>query len=285
MTDVVAQLSGPLVHGSDSPAPVVLTAGGSAANTAAWLAATGTPTVLVGRVGVDLAGDAAVSALERVGVMVRLARDPHRATGTCIVLVSPEGERTMIPDAGANAGLARSDLPAELLDGSTHLHLSGYAFLNEGSRDAALHALQVARAAGSSVSLDAASAGPIRAVGARRFLDWVSGVDTLLANADEAQALTGLADPEAAARALTASFPAVVVKLGAQGAVWAARGHEAVVRVAALPVEVVDSTGAGDAFAAGWLPVRLAAGDPAAALAAGCALAARAVTRVGARPA
>ena len=129
------------MHGSDSPAPVVLTAGGSAANTAAWLAATGTPTVLVGRVGADLAGDAAVSALERVGVTVHLARDPDRPTGTCIVLVSPEGERTMVPDAGANAALARSDVPAGLFDPASHLHLSGYALLNDGSRDAARHAI------------------------------------------------------------------------------------------------------------------------------------------------
>ena len=83
---------------------------------------------------------------------------------------------------------------------------------------------------------------------------------------------------------MSESFPEVVVKLGAQGALWAGRERRTVVRAAARPVEVVDSTGAGDAFAAGWLPVWLAAGDPAAALAAGCALAARAVTQVGARP-
>ena len=108
MTDVVAQLSGPLVHGSDSPAPVVLTAGGSAANTAAWLAcdghAHGARRSRRGRTW--RATQRSPRSRARRG-QVRLARDPDRPTGTCIVLVSPEGERTMVPDAGANAGLVR----------------------------------------------------------------------------------------------------------------------------------------------------------------------------------
>lgn len=284
MTDVVARLRGPLVTGSDSPAPVLLTAGGSAANTAAWLAVSGTPTVFVGRVGADRAGDAAVAALEGAGVVCRVVRDPSRPTGTCIVLVSPEGERTMVPDAGANAGLRPEDVPLGLLVPGAHLHLSGYALLNEESRTAARHAIDAARAAGATVSVDAASAGPLAAVGPETFLGWVEGVDALLTNADEAQTLSAVDDPADAARALTAYAREVVVKLGADGALRAGRGDAELVRAPAERVDVVDSTGAGDAFAAGWLPAWLSRADPAQALAAGCALAAKAVTQLGARP-
>src|SRR5699024_5666389 len=109
MLDVLARLPGPLARGSDTPAPVTMLAGGSAANTAAWLAHAGLPAEFVGRVGDDLAGTAARAALDAAGVTPRLRRHPQLATGTCIVLVDPSGERTMIPDAGANAALEPGD--------------------------------------------------------------------------------------------------------------------------------------------------------------------------------
>lgn len=284
MTDVVATLIQPLVHGSDSPAPVRLIAGGSAANTAAWLASAGHHVTLVGRVGADPAGETARAILERAGVRTRLAVDPDLPTGTCIVLVSPDGERSMIPDSGANAALSSSDIPPELFDPSTHLHVVGYALLNEGSRGAALHAIKLARSAGATVSIDPSSTGPLTTLGPEMFLSWVDGTDILLANADEARTLTGLDDPATSATKLTSTFTEVVVTLGSGGALWASRSHPEPVHVAAQPVEVVDSTGAGDSFAAGYLPAALNGADPRAALTAGCALAAHAVTHTGARP-
>ena len=106
----------------------------------------------------------------------------------------------------------------------------------------------------------------------------------MLANADEASVLTGCAEPSDAARALAETFPVVVVKLGADGALVAARESSSVVRRPAPPVAVVDSTGAGDAFAAGFLPRWRSGSDLAAALDAGNALGATVVTRHGARP-
>jgi ribokinase len=109
-----------------------------------------------------------------------------------------------------------------------------------------------------------------------------NGVGLVLPNALEAATLAGREDPVAAARALARSFPEVVVTLGEEGALWT-DGRE-LVRVDAEPAEVVDSTGAGDAFAAGLLSARLRGADPERALRAGCALAARAVASPGARP-
>jgi ribokinase len=278
MVDVVTRLSGPVAPGSDSPARIAFDGGGQAANTAAWLALAGAPVTLVARVGEDAPGRAAVAELEALGVGARVAVDGGRPTGTCVVVVAADGERTMFPDAGANGALAPEDLPGDLLAAGSHLHVSGYAVLRDGSREAALSAIERAGSAGMSVSLDPSSAA-LLSEGLERL---GRGIGLLVPNALEAAALTGRHDPVAAARSLAESFPEVVVTLGEEGALWT-DGSE-LVRVAAEPAEVVDTTGAGDAFAAGLLAARLRGAGASEALSAGCALAARAVATSGARP-
>jgi sugar/nucleoside kinase (ribokinase family) len=280
VTDVLAVYSGPLATGTDTAATVSLTAGGSAANTAAWLAAAGTPVTLVGVVGADAAGADRLAELDAAGVDHAVRRVPDAATGTVVVL-SESGERTMLCDRGANALLSTVDVDAALdgAAGAAHLHLSGYVLFDGASRAAGLHALDAARARGLTTSVDAASAGPLRRVGAAAFLEWIRGTDLLLANADEAVALTGSADP---AR-LAGPVGHAVVKRGADGAGWAAAGA-GTHWIAAQPATVLDVTGAGDAFAAGLLSAWLAGADPADALRAGALLGARAVSRTGARP-
>ena len=285
MVDVVAAAVEPLAHASDTEARVRWTGGGAAANVAAWLAAGDVPVALVARAGADVAGRGAVAELAAAGVDARVALDDERATGTCVVVIGADGERTMLPDRGANLALAPDDLPAGLFRRGGHLHLSGYVLLHDGPRAAGLCALDHAHEAGMTISIDPASAAPLRACGVDRVLDWIAGADTLLPNRDEARVLTGEDDAEAAARALAARADAreVVVTLGAEGALWT-DGRD-VVRVNAPRVaEVVDTTGAGDAFAAGWLAARRGGADPRAALTAACALGARAVARAGARP-
>jgi sugar/nucleoside kinase (ribokinase family) len=277
MTDVVASLSGPVAQASDTPARVVQRGGGAGANVAAWLARAGATVTLIGRVGDDVAGRELAEGLRSEGVDVRLATDPARPTGTCIVLVEPGGERSMLPDAGANAGLEAVPLP----DDATHLHLAGYALLHPGSRPAARAMLAEATARGIAVSVDPSSTAPLIRARSAAFFEWIQGAQLLLPNRDEAATLTGMPDPKASARALTAHAGEVVVKLGAQGALWT-DGNEQV-RAPAVDVQVVDTTGAGDAFAAGLLAARLAGAGPADALGAGCALAAEAVGRAGAR--
>jgi len=283
MVDVVAAAAAPLAHASDTEARVRWTGGGAAANVAAWLAAGGVPVALVARAGDDVAGRGAVAELAAAGVDVRVALDAERPTGTCVVVIGADGERTMLPDRGANLALAVGDLPAELFVDGGHLHLSGYVLLHDGPRPAGLAALERARAAGMTISVDPASAAPLRAAGVEAVLGWIAGADVLLPNRDEATVLTGEADPERAARALVAvaSVREVVVTLRAEGALWTDGAR--VVRAAPVDVDVVDTTGAGDAFAAGWLAARRDGADAGEALAAACALGARAVGRVGAR--
>jgi sugar/nucleoside kinase (ribokinase family) len=279
MFDVVARLSGPLAPGSDAHAVIRFHGGGSAANTAAWLAEAGAEPLLVGRVGDDERGTTMRDELRADGVEAVLAVDPELPTGTCIVLVGPDGERTMAPDAGANDALSDSDLSDDLLAQAGHLHVAGYALLRSGSRPAAREAISRALERGIGVSVDPSSA----ALLSPDFLDHAEGAGLLLPNVEEARALSGERDPERAARVLAARFGEVVVTLGADGALWTDGGE--VLRCEAVPVEaLVDSTGAGDAFAAGLLAARMGGADPAEALAAGAALAAQAVARPGGRP-
>jgi ribokinase len=279
MVDVVTRLSVPLAPGSDAPAVVRFYGGGSAANTAAWLAQAGAEPVLVGRVGDDERGHGVRDELRAAGVDAVLVADPELPTGTCVVIVGPDGERTMAPDAGANDGLSDADLSDDLLGAGGHLHVAGYALLRPGSRPAARAAISRALEHGMTVSVDPSSA----ALLSPEFLDHADGAGLLLPNLDEARMLSGEGDPERAARALAGRFGEVVVTLGADGALWT-DGRE-IVRADAVPVEAaVDSTGAGDAFAAGLLAARLDGAAPADALAAGARLAAEAVARPGGRP-
>jgi ribokinase len=282
MTDVIACLPGPLAVGSDTPAGVSFLGGGSAANTASWLAAAGVPAVIVGRVGDDDRGRTAQTMLRDSGVQLAVAVDRYRSTGVCVVLIGESGERTMVPDAGANAGLQPTELPNELFVAGSHLHVSGYALLRTTVRPTALAAISLARERGLTVSVDASSAALIRAVGSTEFLSWIGRPTPVFANAEEARALSGHIAAVDAARALSFHCGQAVVKLGAEGALWAEDGRATL--VSTTPLRMLDATGAGDAFAAGFLAARLGGIDPLLAIRLAHAYAARAVMQLGGRP-
>jgi ribokinase len=281
MVDVVARMAGPLATGSDTPAEISRRPGGAGANVAAWLGVCDLPVTLVARAGDDAAGRDCIEKLRGHGVDVAgVTLDRDRPTGTCVVLVDPDGERSMLPDAGANAALAAADLPPDAFAAGRHLHLAGYTLLRDGPpREAALEALRRARANGMTISLDPSSAAPVARLGAARFLDLAGHPDAIFPNRDEATALTGAADPVAAARALSAHAREVVVTLGARGALWTDGRVVLDAPATESPARVRDTTGGGDAFAAGFLAAWLDGVAPAAALAAGNALAARALGR------
>ena len=151
----------------------------------------------------------------------RHRRRDRRADGRAHDAPRPRRQRRAAP----------ADLPVDELRAATHLHLSGYTLLDPGSRAAGLVALEHAREAGVSVSVDPASAAPLAGGRARAFLDWVAAADVLLPNLEEAVVLTGARDPEAAAWALARDGREVVITLGAGGALWS--DGEQVVRAAA----------------------------------------------------
>ncbi|MGA5493993.1 carbohydrate kinase family protein [Streptomyces cinereoruber] len=283
VTDVVARHRAPLAPATDTAAEIRTLPGGAGANAACWAVRSGAGEVrLLGRVGTD-AADWHERALRAAGVRPLLVRDAEAATATVIALVDASAERTFLTDSGAALRLSPADWSPELLDGVARLHLSGYLFFADPSRETARRALRDATGAGIAVSVDPASAGFLTALGADRFLAAVEGAEVLLPNADEARVLTGCSEPERAAAELSRRFPLVVVTLGAAGAL-VAEGGAVAARVAAPPVRPVDSTGAGDAFTGAFLAARLAGADPVKAAEAGCRAGTEAVTVVGGRP-
>jgi sugar/nucleoside kinase (ribokinase family) len=275
MVDVVVVPAGPIARGTDTPSQVQSMGGGSAANTACWLARLGTSVTLVAAVGDDELGRSARAALDQVGVAFAGQVERNAPTGTCVVLIDETGERTMLPDRGANEELAPAIVEAAIQPDGTWVHVSGYALLGTGSHPAARAAMAAAQRLGLPWSVDAASAAPLAAAGPSRFLQWIEGCTLLFANEDELGVLGG-------ARAALASVGEVVLKLGPEGASWTDGDRSE--SSPAAPATVVDTIGAGDAFDAGFVAARLQGSDPTASLRAGAVAAARAVSQRGARP-
>lgn len=282
INDIIVRPLGAIGVGTDTPSGIARSPGGSGANQAAWLAALHTPVRFVGKVGAE---DAPYhrAALEQLGVETWLAPDDKVATGTIVVLVSADGERSMFTDRGANRRLRAADLPERLLDGAGLMHVSGYQLFEPATRAALRHLWATALQAGIPTSVDPASLAGLREVGREAFLEWTSGGELVFPNLDEGRQLTGRDEPDAIVGALLESYPVVALKLGAAGALVAAADGGRV-QVAAPPTNVVDSTGAGDAFCAGFLTPWLRGGDLEECALCGVAAAARATARVGGRP-
>jgi sugar/nucleoside kinase (ribokinase family) len=292
INDVLVAPAGEVTPGSDTPATIRACPGGAAAGQAAWMAHLGAEVSFAGRVGARDAGYHRRE-LARFGVRAHLAEDDQAGTGTIVIMVAPDGERTMFTDRGANLRLRRSDLPADLLDGAAVLHLTGYTFFDPALLEVALWLLGQARSRGMAVTIDPASAAFLARMEPGAFLRWTEGAAVCFPNRDEAAVLAGEADPVTMAARLTRHYGLVVLKLGAGGCLLAVPG-EAPVAIPAYPAEARDSTGAGDAFCGAFMSRWLAAGpDPRTAglgaLTAAAEFAARVaalvVTRLGGRPA
>jgi sugar/nucleoside kinase (ribokinase family) len=270
MLDVVLAPARPLEGGTDVPGTVALRQGGSAANTARWLARLGASTTLVAAVGRDVVGRALVEELRGEGVTMRVARIAGARTGRVGVLVEPGGDRSFVADRGAADRLPPEHLDAAWFRGATALHLPVYSLLAEPLSAAARGAIELARAAGSSISLDLASSGPLTAGGRRAAVQLVRGIgpDLVFATEAEAHAMLGSQPIE---RLLSVASVAVV-KRGAKGATVLARDEDRRLRfeVATGHLAATDTTGAGDAFDAGflvaWLQQRARGGSMAASL-------------------
>jgi sugar/nucleoside kinase (ribokinase family) len=260
--DVVVWPTGQARFATDNPAVVHRARGGSAANVAAFASGL-VPARFIGCVGDDPAGDWLCTELAGRGVDVRVQR--RGRTGTIVVLVDGSGERTMYPDRGAATALA--DVPAQWLAGAAFLHAPSYCFAAEPAASAVLRLIGDARDAGVPVSLDASSTGMLNEFGLDRYRDLVAEVRpaVFLANAAEA-ALLDLTRPPFA-RAVT------VVKNGAGATtVTPPGGPPEAVPVPPAPL-ARDSTGAGDAFAAGFLAALMRGAAPSDAVRSGHALA------------
>jgi sugar/nucleoside kinase (ribokinase family) len=279
MIDLLVRPEGPLAVGTDRRAAIVTRPGGSAANQAVWLAHFGAAVRFVGRVG---AHDhvAQTAAFRASGVEPHLAADAAQESGRLIAIIDPSGERSFLTDRGANDGLGHEDIPDALIVGADLIHLSGYSFVAASPR-AAVRSV-IARAGDVPVSVDPASAEFLREMGPANFLAWTRGAQICFPNSDEAAILAGAQDRAEQLAILAQHYPLVVIKRGAEGC-EAASGVERW-RVAAPAVEAVDTTGAGDAFVAGFLGARLAGAGIEECLARGARAGAEATLHIGGRP-
>jgi sugar/nucleoside kinase (ribokinase family) len=281
MVDILVRAAGPVQVGTDTAARIRPAAGGSGANQAAWLARAGMQVVFLGRVG---AADyeEQLRRLRECGVDARLGRDAEATTGTLINLISADGERSFLTDRGANSFLCADDLAVKHLEGAGWVHVSAYSLYEAGPRAAVMGFWAGAWARGLAVSVDPASSSLLREVGVERFLEWTRGAGLCVPNADEAAVLAGTEDVEAQLKFLAERYETVVIKRGAEGAV-AARGA-ARWSCGAPVVEVLDTTGAGDAFLAGFLAERLRGAEMQGCLEAGVKAGSAATLQMGGRP-
>ena len=279
--DIVVVPSVPVRTDTDTPSSIRHRAGGSAANAAAWLGSLGAPVDFVGRVGAsDIQRHAQY--LEDAGVDARLSMDPILPTGTIVVIVDGE-RRNMLTERGANANLDPEAVTDDLLDAAGLLHLTGYSVVDSSDPAGLRRLIQRARDRGVDVSMDPGSAGYIADYGPDRFLEAIRGVNLLFPSLAEGRALTGETNPHAVAEALAQRFGVVALTVGGDGVIVARAGHTST-RVAAIPSRVLDPTGAGDAFCAGFIESWNRLANATSAAKAGVRLAARAVTFIGGRP-
>jgi ribokinase len=242
LLDVVVRAPGQLAAGADTPVETRVASGGQAANVAAWVVELGGRARFVGKQADDAAGALVRSLLEHRGVELVGPRVQGK-TGVVVALVGAEGERTMATDRGVAPELRPEELEPGWFSGCNWLHLSGYSLLAEPIAEAALAAARLARAEGGRVSVDLSSWSAIRDHGPARFRSRLEelAADVVFANEPEWELVGG-------AYALSET---AVVKRGSRGV--AVHGPGGVDELPAAGVDVVDTTGAGDALAAGYI--------------------------------
>jgi sugar/nucleoside kinase (ribokinase family) len=283
MLDVVAQIPTTpheLHLGNDTRTIISTHGGGAAGNVASWLAVLGNDVTMVGRIGNDTAGSAITAEFDALGISYGNIVKEGLHTGVVVCLVDPSGERTMLADNGANAGLEVSDLPA--LDGVDAIYLSGYAPLAPLSREGVLEMVRTINSRGIPIVFDPATVGGMQGVPVKEILSWCALMDTVIMNEEEAIYLSELSDCEAALNFLIELTPRAIIKRGSAGAIGLERGGQ-IISVAAHTSAAVDTTGAGDAFAAGFIDAFTARRDFSHAMERASAVAGHCVAIVGAR--
>lgn len=250
--DIIAHFDSFPVKGDDALAvSTEIHCGGSAANTAMALARMGIETSLITRVGPDSWALKVYGCLDEAGVSPSgLQRDPAAMTGMMYVVVTPDGERTILGHRGANVYTDPDAIDEDDIRNADLFHLSGYALLTDPQHSAALRALESACRHGLIVSLDPGMAMPQKALEEMRAL--LPVINILFPSLAEARHITGMREPEECARALLKrGVKIVALKLGCGGCLVAS--GDTLFHVPGFAIAVRDSTGAGDSFAAGFL--------------------------------
>lgn len=284
--DVLAKPDTLLLSGGDTTGRLELSPGGSAANLAVWARRLGCPTTFVGKIGDDHFGELALRGLQDEGVKAQVIRSAQHPTGVILALIDQRGQRAMLTGQGADWELLPQELPTGVF-GPGHLHLTAWSLFRDPPRAAALHAAELAHTAGMTLSLDPGSFQMIQQLGRENFLRHIAPlrIDILFPNQDEARALSGKRKADTAFAWLREQFPQtlVVMKMDEDGA-RIGGPQQPDTHIAATDDELVDATGAGDAFGGSFLAHYLSTGDAVAAAQVAAQVGGWVVSRFGARP-
>ncbi|MFB6367193.1 carbohydrate kinase family protein [Paenibacillus elgii] len=265
---------------TDTDGSIDICPGGQANNVAAWIAHEGVASRLIGKVGDDPFGIYLLDQAKKQGISCAVSVDPNAQTGKIVILVDREtGERSMIPDRGANLNLCESDIHG--VEESDILYLSGYSFFEETTRKAIVAAKKTAISKGIPVALDPSSTHFLR-ICKDDFLRFLDGVTFLIPNYEEGVLLTGETDPHHILAALQELVPCPVLKLGADGCIF--YENDVCVKLPAPKVTAVDVTGAGDSFIGSFLATYVTTKDMRKSVERAIEISSQVVTRIGARP-
>jgi sugar/nucleoside kinase (ribokinase family) len=266
------------------PEGIYLRPGGSAANVAAWAVRSGAEASWLGVVGSDTAGDFLLADLERAGVYPSVTKLDGVETGIVISRLGSRGERHMHSARLASSRLRREHLSESVIRSAAAVHATGYAMNSAEGFRAVEWALRLASKSGAFTSVDPSTKGIVNAIGRERFLEFLeaSRVSAVFANRTEAQAISNVAGARRSAEVLSGHVPLAIVKDGARGSY--VHSGSGVHFTPAIPAVAVDTTGAGDAFAGGFLAAYLESCNLERASREATVAASRAIEAVGARP-
>ncbi len=230
--------------------PTTRCAGGSAANTIVGVVDFGGTASYAGKTGRDEIGEFFLSDMRRLGVRIEVPPTDGQS-GTCVVLITEDAQRTMLTNLGVSATLGPDDIEEEDIRQAKYIYVEGYLFTNEGPRAAALKAMELA--AKNRVKVAFTVSDPFL-IGLFRDRFWQlieDHVDLLFCNVEEARALTGKEDPIECAQIIHQHCENVALTLGKSGSLLMHQGE--VIPIEGVPVQAIDTTGAGDMYAAGIL--------------------------------
>lgn len=284
--DVLIRTNNNLLKGGDSFGEVMLTPGGSAANSAVWAKRCGLNTRFVGKIGRDRFGQLAREDLTKEKIEHHFVETDAHLTGSVAVFVDQTGERSMVSGHGADFYLIPSELPRSVITTSSHLHLTAWSFFTDPPRSAARTAAQLAQQNNQTISFDPASFQMIQEMGVEQFLSWTKdlAINIFFPNYDEGRVLTGCYEPGAIVRALANIYTdaLIILKLDADGAL--VFDGKTTTEIPPATNNLVDATGAGDSFAGAFLAHYLQSNSPVDAAIYATKIAAWVIEHLGARP-
>ena len=226
-------------------------AGGSAANTIVGVADFGGKAAYCGKVAGDEVGNFFLDDMRKLGISIDVPQSTEGQSGTCAIMITPDAQRTMLTNLGVSGTLCDSDVDEEIVKASKYVYIEGYLFTGEDTKSAAYRAIDLAQKHGVKIAFTASDPFLVNMM-RQEMWELIEGpVDLFFCNEEEAKSLTEKSDPVEAAHEIHKHSENVALTLGANGSILMHEGD--VIAIEGVDVAAIDTTGAGDMYAAGLL--------------------------------